>query len=356
MSAPPEKILVIRRDNIGDLLCTTPLFTALRRHYPAARITALVNSYNAPALYGNRDLDQVLIYEKAKHRTADKSFWRWLHGRWRVYRTLRSEDFDLVLLATPAFSATAFKFATMTRAKKIVGHGLPTANPDWISVPPAADGQHEVERVFGLLRPLGIEGTPSAMSLTADPAQRQRLLASLPATVDRRRLVALHISARKPRQRWPGERFAELARQLLADAANHLLVFWAPGSATNAAHPGDDEKAAALAATLRALPVSFIRTTRLEELIAGISLCERVICADGGAMHVAAALQKPLVCLFGNAEAARWYPWAVPHRLLQSASQDVSEISVEAVLAAYHQLASEQSDAGNPAGAGVPVG
>ncbi len=354
MSALPRSILVIRRDNIGDLLCTTPLFSALRRHYPAARITALVNSYNAPALHGNGDIDQVLVYEKAKHRSAEKSFWHWLSGRWRVYRTLRAGAFDLVLLATSDFSASALKFATLTRAEKIVGYGLPSGNPKWISVPPAEPGLHEVERVFRLLHPLGIDEAPPAMSLTADPQQQQRLLATLPASVKQGRRIGLHISARKPRQRWPVERFAELARRLLDEGADHLLVFWAPGSATNATHPGDDEKAQALAMNLSALSVSFIRTTRLEELIAGLSLCEQVICADGGAMHIAAALQKPLVCLFGNSEAARWYPWSVPHRLLQSAGQDVAEISVAQVLIACRQLAMEQSDADNPAGVDIP--
>ncbi|HPP46338.1 MAG TPA: glycosyltransferase family 9 protein [Accumulibacter sp.] len=355
MSALPRSILVIRRDNIGDLLCTTPLFTALRRHYPAARITALVNSYNAPALHGNGDIDQVLVYEKAKHRSAEKSFWHWLSGRWRVYRTLHAGAFDLVLLATSDFSASALKFATLTHVDKIVGYALPSGNPNWISVPPAEAGRHEVERVFRLLQPLGIDEAPPAMSLTADPKQQQRLLATLPTSVKKCRLIGLHISARKPRQRWPVERFAELARRLLNDGAQHLLVFWAPGSASNATHPGDDEKAEALAATLSGLPVSFVRTSRLEELIAGLSLCERVICADGGAMHIAAALQKPLVCLFGNSEAARWYPWGVPHRLLQSAAQNVAEISVEQVLTAYHQLAAQQNDVGNPAGDDILV-
>ena len=54
------KILIIRRDNIGDLICTTPLFEAIRRQYPQAYIAALVNSYNAPAIHGNPHLDAIL--------------------------------------------------------------------------------------------------------------------------------------------------------------------------------------------------------------------------------------------------------------------------------------------------------
>ena len=62
------KILVIRRDNIGDLVCTTPLISALRLRYPRAHIAALVNTYNRQVLEGHPDLDAVYAYAKAKHR------------------------------------------------------------------------------------------------------------------------------------------------------------------------------------------------------------------------------------------------------------------------------------------------
>src|SRR5260221_14123407 len=75
LSVPAKpKILVIRRDNIGDLILTTPLIHALRRRFPKAWIGALVNSYNARVLEGNADLDEVFIYTKAKHR-GSASIW-----------------------------------------------------------------------------------------------------------------------------------------------------------------------------------------------------------------------------------------------------------------------------------------
>jgi ADP-heptose:LPS heptosyltransferase len=55
-------------------------------------------------------------------------------------------------------------------------------------------------------------------------------------------------------------------------------------------------------------------------------------------MHIAAALGKPIVCLFGNSDAARWHPWAVPHVLLQPESRDVADVSVEDVLIAWRRL------------------
>ncbi|MBI2317053.1 MAG: lipopolysaccharide heptosyltransferase family protein, partial [Betaproteobacteria bacterium] len=60
--------------------------------------------------------------------------------------------------------------------------------------------------------------------------------------------------------------------------------------------------------------------------------------ADGGAMHLAAGLGKPIVCLFGDSGAERWHPWGVPHQLLQAPSREVADISVEAVVQAYTAL------------------
>jgi ADP-heptose:LPS heptosyltransferase len=67
------KVLVIRRDNIGDLVCTTPMIRTLRQHYPDAWIASLVTRYNDEVLADNSDLDAVLAYQKAKHRGSGES-------------------------------------------------------------------------------------------------------------------------------------------------------------------------------------------------------------------------------------------------------------------------------------------
>ena len=67
------QFLIIRRDNIGDLVCTTPLLTALRARYPNAWIGVLANAYNAPALQHNPDIDEIFAYQKRKHLPATDS-------------------------------------------------------------------------------------------------------------------------------------------------------------------------------------------------------------------------------------------------------------------------------------------
>jgi ADP-heptose:LPS heptosyltransferase len=315
------KILVIRRDNIGDLICTTPLVAALRRQWPDAWIGVLANRYNAPILAGNPDIDTVFAYRKAKHRAAGESRLSvWSDTATLLWR-LRRMKFDLVLCASPG----AQRFARLLGARRIVDADR-------------TGGGHEAEITFRLLESLGIAASPGPLVLNADPQQAGRMREGLGLPSQERR-VAIHISARKPRQRWPEERYAELIRRLLSGGhADRILLFWAPGAEDDPLHPGDDGKAVRLMERLHGLPVTPVPTRELSELVAGLSLCERVVCSDGGAMHVAAGLGKPIVCFFGNSSAERWHPWGVPYELLQKPSQDVADIGVDEAYAAFVRL------------------
>jgi ADP-heptose:LPS heptosyltransferase len=152
-------------------------------------------------------------------------------------------------------------------------------------------------------------------------------------------LVALNLSARKIRQRWPAEHFVALARTLHERHGCSFMLVWSPGAADNPRHPGDDAKAAEVLAGLAGLPVTALRTVRIVELIAGLSLAHAMISADGGAMHLGAACGLPVVALFGNSEPALWHPWRVPHEVLQHPARDVSMISVAEVVEAWERLA-----------------
>jgi ADP-heptose:LPS heptosyltransferase len=80
-------------------------------------------------------------------------------------------------------------------------------------------------------------------------------------------------------------------------------------------------------------------TPDLATLIAALSLAERVICPDGGAMHIAAALGKPIVALFGDSSPERWRPWASRQRLVQPQTKDLRDLPAQAVLEASKELA-----------------
>ncbi len=340
-SVQADRVLVIRRDNIGDLVCTTPLITALREHFPNAHLAALTNSYNLPVLAHNADLDAVHAYTKLKHRPQERGLLDWLwHDRLGFNLALRRERFDLVVLAAPDFNAGAARFARMTRAGTVVGatpDGRPAHGINRVAtIPPNAE--HEVERVFAVGAALGIAGDPPPLKLVPDAQAMETARRSLDMGNAAPSLIGIHISARKPSQRWPVERFAALLRALHQSTPCRFALFWSPGAADNPLHPGDDAAAHQLMAMSGGLPLIPLRSESLEALIAGLALCDTLICSDGGAMHLAAALGKPIVCMFGNSDAARWHPWGVTHELLQAASREVVDIEVGEVLAAFQRL------------------
>jgi len=120
---PTPKILIIRRDNIGDLVCTTPLIAALRQRFPEGWLGALVNSYNAPVLDGNPDLDEVFAYTKVKHRAGGQSVPGILWKRLAMMRRLRAMQIDDVIIATTSPQPRVAMQARWLKPKRIIGFG-----------------------------------------------------------------------------------------------------------------------------------------------------------------------------------------------------------------------------------------
>lgn len=344
MSSKAPRILLIRRDNIGDLVCTTPLFSALRERFPKAYLCALVTRYNRAVLDCHPALDRVVAYTKAKHLDAGESVLGNYWQRLKLMLELRRERFDYCVLAAPGYQKRALSLARWVGARHVVGFVEPSKpHASLIDMPVSWHFDStltETEDVWRLGEAFGIKGVPGLLQVAADPGEVARLSPAM-AAVDRRRIVGIHLSARKPSQRWPVGCFVDLMHRVHQERDCAFMLLWAPGAADNPRHPGDDSKAAEVQAATRDLPVIPMATQTLEALIAAISLCDDFICADGGAMHLAAATGKPVVCLFGKSSAARWRPWGVPCRLLQKPSHEVADISVEEVAAAYSSLCGE---------------
>jgi heptosyltransferase-3 len=345
------KILVVRRDNIGDLVCTTPLLAALRRRHPGAWLGALVNSYNAPVLERNPDLSEVVVYTKLKHLMDGESALSALGRRAALLWRLRREHLDGVLLATTDFVPRTARLARLLAPRQVVGFsdGSPAAVRTLdVALPTAPlEGRHEVERVFGLAEPFGVVGPIPPLRVVADQVQTARAAAAFPMGNGPK--IAVQMSARRPRQRWRPERFAALIERLYADHGGRTMLLWAPGGRDDPHHPGDDEKAAGIARLVEGrVPFASYRTAALNELIGALAACDMAITPDGGAMHLAAGLGKPVICFFGDASPQRWRPWGVPQRVLHPPSRDVADLTVDEVAAAFSSLAAEAGVLRNP--------
>lgn len=337
----PKRILVIRRDNIGDLVCTTPAFTALRKHYPNAEIGALVNSYNAEVLRGNPNVDRVFVYQKLKHAGKLGSRFKALGQRLKLIAQLRCWKPDITILAKASYDRHGLNFARQIGAKKIIGFVPDDLNqakglPDIRLKMPVFIKVHEVEAVNQLLAPLNITDALGPLQVFPVSNAVATIKQQLPGAQHR---IALHISAREPERRWGIDNFIALTMHILqAQPDTQILLFWSPGKANDPHHPGDDEAAKALIKAVASDRLIPMPTQNLTELIAALSLCDIFIGTDGGAMHLATALNKKVLAMFENKpdKLNHWYPWQAHGQIIssdQSAAPDICNIPLAAVVA-----------------------
>ena len=342
----PKKILIIRRDNIGDLVCTTPAIAALRQRYPDAQIAALVNSYNAEVLRGNPNLDHVFVYQKLKHAGGLVGRFKAVSERLKLIARLRRWQPDATILAKASYERHGLNFARQIGAKNIVGYipddlsqakGLPDIQ---LSATNFAT-LHEVQAVSGLLKPLGVKDALGPLEVFPDANAVAQLAQKLPGAAKR---IALHISAREPERRWGVDNFTALTKHILAtQPETQILLFWSPGKANDPHHPGDDEAAAQLIQTVQSDRLVPMPTKNLSELIAALSRCDLFIGTDGGALHLAVGLNKPCVALFENIpqKLNHWYPWQVPYRVVHGERPEVASIGLGQVRDALASLEAE---------------
>lgn len=341
-----KSVLLIRRDNIGDLVCTTPVIRALRTKYPGVKIALLVNSYNAEAVRNNPDVDEIFVWEKGKHR-AGKGLLRVSLGNLLLLRRVRSRRFEAAVGCGYSYSKRLERLTFLTGARVRVGAVRSTPTPRLFYNTPVAEPQgpiHEVEAMMRLVEPLGVTGPAPAMLVrpSAVELEKARQYLRRVGLKETDRLVAMQISSRKPQNRWPKERFRELGDMIQGRLGLRVLLLWAPGSETNPLHPGDDEKADWLITSMRKRPLVY-RTETLAELIASMSLTEAVVTPDGGAMHIAAALSKPVLTVWGSTDIRRWAPWGVPHVILQKETKLAGSVSSEEAFEAFMKISPKVS-------------
>lgn len=329
-----SKILIIRRDNVGDLVCTTPAIAALRKKFSTAKIGVLVNSYNCDILRNNPNVDHVFVYTKSKHASNIYSRCKVLGERVWLLIKLRFWNPDVTILAKSSYDKHGLFFARLIGARAVIGFCPDYTVRSW-QLPqikleaPKPEEVHEVEAVNLLLSPLGVCDALGPLQLYPDSAVVQSLSQRLPT---HHKLIALHISAREPERRWGIENFSSLLKYIFSTYRNtHVILLWSPGLPDDPKHPGDDLAAEELVKRNHGDRLTPIHTKTLVDLVATLSLVDVFVGADGGAMHVAVGLGIKTLALFENVPSKlnHWYPWSVECSVLHSDSaleKDVSKI------------------------------
>lgn len=348
-----KKILIIRRDNIGDLILSTPVIGALKTIYPQASIDFLVHTYTVEAIEACPHLDRIWVYEKGKFaKNAWDRFLVYLRTA-RLYLNLRRQAYDLVFLLGNGESPKNLNLLKIIAAQHAFAFGDPkrsTASITFIQSNKFLNSRLEatqsaVVETYEILS--GLQDVPPVGPLLMAPNSKEvaKVLKAYPEFFDAHRkeaIINIHLSARRPSQRWGVNEYLSLIQQLSVYPIKFLIT-WSPGPQDDPRHPGDDEKSEILKEQLNQASIDlsrilFCRTTALAELMAALSFADGAICPDGGAMHVNAGLGNPVIALFGDSDRVRWRPWGVPYTLMHRPSQSVMDILPEEVAQAAIEL------------------
>lgn len=328
-----KNILIIRRDNIGDLVCTTPLIEGVKIAYPGAKLYLLINKVSQDVVKNNPHLEKVFVYKKAKHKTKNESTLGVYFERLMIFLKLRKIKFDAAILANPVPCKYSLRLAKMAGVSNIIGADLGTPDIHHPFRKQDFSGKHQVEHTYSYLSAIteqSIPIPPVRVFLTPEERQQaaQRMQKLLPPVG---RVCAVHISSRSPKRRWPIERYAEIINRLVADQNTAVLIFWSPQGTLTPDDIGDQKRAEQLLALCQNERIALYPTASVRELLAGFDLCDRVLCSDGGQMHLAAALNKDMVVFFGDTNKESWHPWTGRYHILQTESGDCIDVTVDDV-------------------------
>ncbi len=283
------KILVVAPSWIGDTILAQPLLTLLRQHHPAARIEVLAANWSAPLLARMAEVDAV-IANPFRHGefgfTARRTLGRRLAAA--VPGDTASHNFSHAYVLPNSWkSALVPFFARIPRRVGYLGESRYLLLNERHRLDAARHPQL-VQRYAALAGPL-----PAALPqprLNSSPEQQRAARHALGLPLDAAPVVFCPGAEYGPAKRWPARHFAELAR-LIATSQNPV---WLIGSDKDAA-VGDEIAAAAGGAAL-----NLCGRSTLEQAIDLIAAARFVVSNDSGLMHVAAALERPLVALYGS--------------------------------------------------------
>jgi heptosyltransferase-2 len=299
--------LVTRTDRIGDLVVSTPVFSALREKFPKSWIACLTFCQNREIIEGNPSLDEVILYDK----WGSEKGW---FGNFRFARKLARKKFDLVihLHATNRvhwvswLAGIPVRIGYNRKCSWTLTHSYPDLKKEGI--------KHEAEYNFDLVRDLDIQ-PPSVLKTFFPVSERARL--SLTELLKQHKIledlpwIVFNPSASCPSKIWPAERFGELAANIAKKYQVRFLVI------------GTVKDRPLIKKLKQAAPCPvYDLSGRLSLGMLGALLADSalLISNDSGPVHIADAVGTPVISIFGRKQSglspARWRPLGSTARIV----------------------------------------
>ena len=289
------KILILKPSSLGDVIQALPVLRLLKLHFPDAEIYWWIDTALAPLLEGDPDLTGIVRFER--QRWATPRHWPEMV---RSVRWMREQHFDWVIDLQCLVRSGAF--AWLANGQLLAGlDEVREGARGFYDVAVRRDSfhTHAVDWYLAVLPKLGVPVHRNFQWLPKRPAAAAAVWSKWP--VNSARWLAVQPGARWKTKRWPAEHFAAVVRSLAQKFSD--LRFAILGAAEDMLIG----ETVARADSQRCL--NLCGQTSLPEMVEWLRLSRLMITNDTGPMHVAAALDTPLVALFGPTEPRRTGPY-----------------------------------------------
>lgn len=351
-----RRLVILRLSSIGDVIHALPVSAALGEAYPHLEITWVVEEMSAEVVTGNPYLHDVIVVPRS----------RWKQGRTRSPRiwweylaflaALRRRRFDVsldlqgygksALMALAAGAPYRFGIGRMRDGAGLVSHPLPQ-RPESV---------HRTDRFLDVVRAFGIEPNPVRFPLFVPEEARTRVTELLCAGNIRpdRPYAVLNPATGNEVRRWGAFRYARLA---VALAESYGLPSVLIGSGKDIPLC-EDVRTRALAEMAGKqisgvpAPVSLAGQTNLKELASVLEGCAVQVCGDTGSAHIAAALGRPTIALYGPTDPAFAGPWGQQDSVLSRRDLCTASCTVRACAVAEAARPAEPGEDANGGPAG----
>ncbi len=303
------KTLVVAPNWIGDALMAQPLLTLLKRDDPAQCMVALAPRWVAPALAAMPEVDDVIATDLA-HGALQWS------ARRALAKDIAAQEFDRVFILPNSFKSALIPW--LAHIPERIGYRGEARYALVNRRAAGPDASHAMSARYAALA--GRVGVASPMQLpTPRLVVDEAAIAATRARfgLDRaNEMIALCPGAEYgPAKRWPAQHFASLARSLLAQRHDaHVLLLGGKGDRAiaddivamviggNASASTSERASSSASSPLSSRLHNLAGATDLGEAIALIASSAEVVSNDSGLMHVAAALSRPQVAIFGSSD------------------------------------------------------
>jgi ADP-heptose:LPS heptosyltransferase len=285
---------------IGDVILTTPVVHALRKHFPDAKISYLAEKPYHSLLFHHPDVDQVFGFDS-----------RSLRNQACTIRDLLRIPFDVAidLFGNPRSAWLAF----MSGARYRIGGDF-RGRKAFYTHKIRDDGKPKSAIDFHLeyLRPLGIEIERSEPHIEVTEEETALAWNYLEKEGFSRNetIIGVHPGATWPAKKWPGEKFAGLANRLVTELG--VKVLFTTGV-------GEEDLVGAVIKEC-SFPTASPIVLTLRQLVALIKVIHLFISNDTGPMHIAPAVGTPCIGIFGPGEPEIWFPYksSLRHRFIHA--------------------------------------